>query len=37
MMRNMMQDSMSHGLALEGYSVIHNALQAESDAAPDGD
>jgi enoyl-CoA hydratase/carnithine racemase len=37
MMRNMMQDSLSHGLALEGYSVIHNAMQAASDAAADGE
>ncbi|MBW2426965.1 MAG: hypothetical protein JRG86_22170, partial [Deltaproteobacteria bacterium] len=33
MMRNMMQDSMSHGLALEGYSVMHNALEAAREAA----
>jgi enoyl-CoA hydratase/carnithine racemase len=26
MIRNQMQDSLSHGLALEGYSVIQNAL-----------
>jgi enoyl-CoA hydratase/carnithine racemase len=37
MIRNMMQDSMSHGLALEGYSVMHNALQAARDAASEGD
>jgi len=36
-MRNMMQDSLSHGLALEGYSVMQNAMDAERDAAPDGD
>jgi len=29
MMRNMWQDSVSHGLALEGYSVIHNAVEPE--------
>ena len=31
MIRQLMQDSTSHGLALEGYSVIHNALQAAND------
>ncbi|MAG34148.1 MAG: hypothetical protein CL908_24980 [Deltaproteobacteria bacterium] len=36
MMRNMMQDSMSHGLALEGYSVIQNALDTAEEAASDG-
>jgi len=36
-MRNMMQDSLSHGLALEGYSVMQNAMDAERDAASDGD
>jgi len=37
MIRNMMQDSASHGLALEGYSVIHNAMQADKGAASDGE
>ncbi len=37
MIRTMMQDSLSHGLALEGYSVIDNALQIQSDAASEGE
>jgi enoyl-CoA hydratase/carnithine racemase len=36
-LRNMMQDSASHGLALEGYSVMHNAMQAARETESEGD